>query len=141
MGRPAKSILESVLRDPSDRRRFYITYLTRALKREAMGMGMTFGTTVIPPTTEDCRGYIPYPPYFLDAATIHHALSQYGTVTRGSFVTQQEGIRVAGYNFEIVIDDGKTPPREIVHNDRRMEIKRGEGVQGKFDSGPGPLAV
>ena len=57
--------LVSVLRDPRDRRRFYVTYATMDAKRDMMGRGFYLDRINIRPTADTIVGYIPTPTPFL----------------------------------------------------------------------------
>ena len=100
-GIPGHRLVESVLRDPRDRRRFYLTYATMTVKRDVMGRVFFLGGIHIRPTDDAIEGYIPYPPFYCDKQTLDGLLNTYGTVTDGDFVRTTDGIRIAGYKFRL----------------------------------------
>jgi hypothetical protein len=123
MGMSAGRLFESVLRDPRDNRRYYLTYRTFDIKRHVSGRGFTLGSVVIRPTDDTTEGYIPYPPYYIDKQSLDTLLTEYGDVVRSAFTTTDDGVRVAGYSFAIRLKRTKTLPDVITYNDCEMTIR------------------
>ena len=109
-GIPGYHLFESVLRDPRDRQRFYLTYATTTVQRDVMGRGFFLGGIHIRPTDNANEGYIPYPPFYCDRQTLDRLLNAYGTVMDGDFVRTMDGIRIAGYKFRLRPRPNKTLP-------------------------------
>ena len=59
-GIPGHRIFGSVLHDPRDRRRFYLTYATMTVTRDVMGRVFLLGGIHIRPTGDDIEGNLPY---------------------------------------------------------------------------------
>ena len=122
LGFSENELLEAVLRDPKDRRRFYVTYTTIDNKQHALGKGFTIGNTVIKPSDNTIDGYIPFPPYYIDLDTLDTLLRPYGELVRSSFVQTTARTRVAGYKFNIKLKPGAVRPTTITYNNCQMGI-------------------
>ena len=105
-------LLEQVTRDELDRRRYYVTYLTRVQKQKFQETGFRVGKTYIPPTLGDFQGFIQFPPYFLGKQDLQEIMTSYGTILNDRFVEVQ-GVRTGGWHFELRLHDGKTIPNVI----------------------------
>ena len=58
-------VVEAVVQDSLDRRRFYIRYRTVELKRTNARRGFTIGEIQIPPERADVQGFIPDLPHYV----------------------------------------------------------------------------
>ena len=123
MGRAPKELFESVLRDPKEWRRFYLTFTTLANKNMVETRGFHIGDLHIKPSDGSITGYIPHPPYFVDQATMTNLLARYGAVTKTAFVSTPDGVRVAGLKFSILLTPGLSRPREIKYGDVIMTVR------------------
>ena len=120
---PATSLFESVLRDPQDRRRLYLTFRSLKQKHRVEEKGFRLGNVTIKPSDGTLSGYIPFPPYYVDTQTLLTALSSHGQVTQHSFVSTSDGIRIAGFKFNLKLHQNSTAPREIRYGDVSMSIR------------------
>ena len=128
--RPLGEILESVVREPLDRRRFYLRFHSVELKRGSAKNGFTIGETVIPPQLSDVQGYIPEVPHYLDRDEILQILSLYGDVVKGDFVRFEEtNIRCGGFSFELNLHENKKLPSTISIMSDTFEIKLKDDLQ------------
>ena len=123
LGCTEDALFENVLRDPTDSRRFYLTYRTDELKQYATGKGFYVEHLHIKPTDNTTNGYIPFPPYYIDESTLQDLLKPYGTLVTGGFVKTRLNTRIAGYKFGIRIHKDKSPPTSIEYNGCCMDIK------------------
>ena len=123
LGVEESQLLEGVLRDPKDNRRFYITYKTTDMKHYAMGKGFTIGNLHIKPRPDTTDGYIPFPPYYVDITTLDQLLRPYGELISSSFVTTKQNTRIAGYRFSLKLKPGILRPVSITYSQFLMEIK------------------
>ena len=128
-GIPGHRLFESVLRDPRDRRRFYLTYATTTVQRDVMSPGFFLGGIHIRPTDNAIEGYISYPPFYCDKQTLDGLLNHYGTVTDGDFVRTTDGIRIAGYKFRLRPRQNKTLPPTLTYNGYDMDIRRNDDIR------------
>ena len=122
-GIPEPVMLESVVRDVHENRRFYITYTTAGMKRQVAGVGFKLGSVTIPPEDDLTEGYIPYPPHYCDSTSLRRLLQPYGTVHTDRFQTSPGGTRIGGYTFRLALHSGQTLPAEIVYNGYTMHVK------------------
>ena len=113
LGVAPRSLFESVLRDPKDRRRLYLTFTKLEHKSMVEQRGLVLGDLHIKPNDGYVSGYIPHPPYFVELSTVVAALSPYGAVKDAVFVSTSDGVRIAGLKFSIRPKPGALPPREI----------------------------
>ena len=120
---PPSALFERVLRDPKDRRRFYLTFVSFTLKCMVEETGFKLGTVVIKPTDGTVHGYVPFPPYYIDIATLNSLISQSGQLVSSSFVCTADGIRIAGYQFQLKPRQDAMPPRELVYGDCTMAVR------------------
>ena len=119
---PAPDLFEAVLRDPKDRRRFYVTYRTAHLKQHALGKGFTIGNISIKPQDDTLHGYIPFPPYYVDFTTMDNLITEHGELVSSSFVETPHHVRVAGYKFQLRLKKGVVRPLNVTYNGYTMEI-------------------
>ena len=120
---PATHLFESVLRDPHDRRRLYLTFKSHKVKQQVLEKGFSLGDIVIKPSDGSISGYIPFPPFYIDTSTIVTALSKHGHVISHSFVSTSEGIRIAGFKFNLKLFQNAVAPREIRYGDALMAVR------------------
>ena len=120
---PAAHLFESVLRDPQDRRRMYLTFKSFKLKERVAGLGFKLGNVTIKPSDGTLSGYIPFPPFYIDVTTIVKALSRHGQVTNHSFVSTNDGIRVAGFKFNLKLHQNAAAPREFRYGDALIAVR------------------
>ena len=123
MGCSEDHLLERVLRDPRDARRFYVTYRTLDRKMTATRKGFYIGTTHIKPTDGNTTGYIPFPPYYIDKLTLDELLTPYGHVVTGEFVETALHTRIGGYKFTFIPKKNTVPPKTLEYNDCVMDVK------------------
>ena len=128
-GIPGHRLFESVLHDPRDRRRFYLTYATMDVKRDVMGRGFYLGGIHIRPTDDTIVGYIPFPPFYCDKQILDGLLIAYGTVTDGDFVRTEGGVRIAGYRFRLRPRQNATLPTTLTYNGYAMDIRRNDDIR------------
>ena len=126
---PPGALFESVLRDPQDRRRLYLVFKSPQIKDEVAAKGFRLGNVVIKPTDGALHGYIPFPPFFIDHQSLVIALSRHGQVTSHKFVTTSDGIRVAGFQFQLKLKPNASPPREIRYGGRSMAIRYADDIR------------
>ena len=104
-------VVEAVVQDPLDRRRFYIRYRTVELKRTNARRGFTVGEIQIPPERADVQGYIPDLPHYVTRDDVVGILSKYGNVISGGFKTYENtNIRCGGFDFELDLHPNKRLP-------------------------------
>ena len=120
---PATHLFESVLRDPHDRRRLYLTFKSHKVKQQVLEKGFSLGDIVIKPSDGSISGYIPFPPFYIDTSTIVTALSKHGHVISHSFVSTSDGIRIAGFKFALKLFQNAVAPREIRYGDALMAVR------------------
>ena len=123
MGCSEDHLLERVLRDPQDARRFYVTYRTVGRKTTATRKGFYIGKTHIKPTDGNTTGYIPFPLYYIDKQTLNELLTPYGHVVLGEFVETALHTRIGGYKFTINLKRNAVPPKTLEYNGCIMDIK------------------
>ena len=123
LGYTEDALFESVLRDPKDSRRFYLTYRTDDLRQTATRKGFFIKHLHIKPTDGSTNGYIPFPPYYIDEETLRELLTPYGTIVTGGFVETKLHTRIAGYKFSIEFHKETSPPTSITYNGCTMNIK------------------
>ena len=111
---PIKDVVEAVVQDSLDRRRFYIRYRTVEQKRANARRGFTIGEIQIPPERSDVQGYIPDLPHYVSRDDVVAILSKYGNVVSGNFKTYQDtDIRCGGFDFELDLHVNKRLPGTI----------------------------
>ena len=111
---PIKDVVEAVVQDSLDRRRFYIRYRTVELKRANARRGFTIGEIQIPPERADVKGFIPDLPHYVTHEDAVGILSKYGDVVSGNFKTYQDtDIRCGGFDFELDLHVNKRLPGTI----------------------------
>ena len=111
---PIKDVVEAVVQDSLDRRRFYIRYRTVEQKRANARRGFTVGEIQIPPERSDVQGYIPDLPHYVSRDDVVAILSKYGNVVSGNFKTYQDtDIRCGGFDFELDLHVNKRLPGTI----------------------------
>ena len=123
LGVAEPDLLEAVLRDPKDRRRFYITYRTTDMKQTAVRKGFYIGDIHIKPTDDTTDGYIPFPPYYVDQQTLDQLLRTYGELVSSSFIHTTHNTRVAGYKFSLKLKKGIQRPTFLEYANVGMDIK------------------
>ena len=79
--------VESNIRDPNDRQRFYITYRSYDIKKKFASVGYTIRETVIKPEYGDVSVCIPDPPFCLDLDDFISILEPFGTLINPRLVT------------------------------------------------------
>ena len=120
---PATHLFESVLRDPQDRRRLFLTFKSLKVKQKVVESGFKLGNVHIKPSDGALSGYIPFPPFYIDVNTLITALSRHGQVIEHQFVCTKEGIRVAGFKFKLKLHQNAVAPREFRYGDTLMAIR------------------
>ena len=126
---PPGALFESALRDPQDRRRLYLVFKTPSLKQSVAAKGFKLGNVTIKPSDGALRGYIPFPPYFVDTTSLLVQLSKHGHVTEHKFVTTSDGIRVAGFQFALQLKPSAIPPREIQYGGHKMAVRYSDDLR------------
>ena len=126
---PPGALFESVLRDPHDRRRLYLVFKSPQIRDEIAAKGFRLGNVTIKPTDGALHGYIPFPPYFVDHTPLILILSKFGQITTHNFVTTSDGIRVAGFQFQMKLKPNVAPPREIVYGGCTMAIRYADDIR------------
>ena len=107
-------VVEAVVQDSLDRRRFYIRYRTVELKRTNARRGFTIGEIQIPPERADVQGFIPDLPHYVTRDDVVGILSKYGDVISGGFKTYENtNIRCGGFDFELDLHPNKRLPGTI----------------------------
>ena len=124
-----RDLFESVLRDPKDRRRLYLTFLTSDLKRTVIERGFYIRDLHIKPSDGSISGYIPFPPYYVELNTLTNLLSRYGTVLDASFVSTDDGVRIAGLRFKLLLKPDTAPPRELKHGPSVMTVRYSDDLR------------
>ena len=111
---PLSDVVDAVVQEPLDRRRFYIRYKTVELKRASARRGFKIGNITIPPERADVQGYIPDVPHYMSEEDVIGILSRYGEVINGRFATYEDtGIRCGGFNFELDLHSYQRLPRTL----------------------------
>ena len=123
MGVPATHLFESVLRDPQDRRRLYLTFKSLKVKQKVVETGFKLGNVTIKPSDGSLSGYIPFPPFYVDSNSLVTALSRHGQVIESTFICTSDGIRVAGFRFRLKLHHNAVAPREFRYGDTLMQIR------------------
>ena len=126
---PPGALFESALRDPHDRRRLYLVFKTPTLRQEVAAKGFKLGNVTIQPSDGALKGYIPFPPYFVDTSSLIVQLSKHGHVTSSKFITTSDGIRVAGFQFELKLKPSAVPPREIKYGGCSMAVRYSDDLR------------
>ena len=108
---PLNTIVEAVIREPLDKRRFYIRYLTVDLRRRNSRLGFKIGDIQIPPEKADVTGFINNLPHYMSKDDVVKILSQYGDVVSAAFKTYGDtDIRCGGLKFELDLHENKKLP-------------------------------
>ena len=123
MGVLEDQLLECVILEPDDHRRFYVTYRTQQMKTRTTGRGYYIGDLHIRPTDDYLTGYIPHPPYYIDRQTLDDLLSSFGTVKETSFVTTDRSTRIGGYKFKSKLKNDVGRPTSLLYNGINMVIR------------------
>ena len=111
---PINQVVESVVQEPLDRRRFYIRYRTVELKRTNARRGFRIGDIQIPAEKADMKGFIPDLPHYMDRDDVVAILSNYGDVVSAKFRTFEEtDIRCGGLEFELDLHENKRLPGHV----------------------------
>ena len=111
---PLNTIVEAVIREPLDKRRFYIRYLTIDLRRRNSRVGFKIGDIQIPPEKADVTGFINNLPHYMSKDDVVKILSQYGDVVSAAFKTYGDtDIRCGGLKFELDLHENKKLPRQF----------------------------
>ena len=111
---PLGNVVESVVRESLDRRRFYLRFHSVELKRKCAMQGFTIGDVKIPPQLADVQGSIPDVPHYLDREDVIKILSRFGDVVNGDFVRFEEtNIRCGKFTFELNLHENKKLPSTI----------------------------
>ena len=111
---PLNTIVEAVIREPLDRRRFYIRYLTVDLRRRNSRLGFKIGDIQIPPEKADVTGFINNLPHYMSKDDVVKILSQYGDVVSAAFKTYGDtDIRCGGLKFELDLHENKKLPSQF----------------------------
>ena len=129
LGVPEEQLFESVIRDPNDHRRFYITYRTQQMKMRTTEKGYYIGDLHIRPTDDYLTGYIPHPPYYNGRQTLDHLLSSYGTIKGASFVTTPRNTRIGGYKFKLQLKADVSRPMCHRYHGKDMDIRYQDDVK------------
>ena len=104
-------VVEAVVQEPLDRRRFYIRYKSIETKRANARKGFRIGEIVIPPERADVKGYIPDVPHYLSKEDMVGILSRYGEVISGDFKKFEDTeIRCGGFDFELDLHPNQRLP-------------------------------
>ena len=114
-------IVESVIRDTNDHRRYYITYCTYEFKKKFASLGYTINDTIIPPEFGDVSVCIPHPPFYLDALDFATMLQQYGSLTNTRFVSVN-GVRTGAFHFDINLKENARLPEFIDYDGHMIQI-------------------
>ena len=140
--RPLGEVLEAVVREPLDRRRFYLRFRSVEMKRQSAQQGFQIGTITIPPQLADTEGTIPNVPHYLDRTEIVQILSAYGDVIEGDFERYQEtGIRCGKFSFAINLHENKKlPPALQILNDTMIIHQKDDLQQCSYCDKYGHLA-
>ena len=111
---PLKDVIEAVVQDYVDRRRFYIRYTSVANKREVSRRGFELGDITIPGEPADITGFIRNVPHYLTLEDMNGILSRYGTIVTSKFTTFEEtDIRCGGFHFQIDLNENARLPPAI----------------------------
>ena len=118
--RPLGEIVEAVVREPLDRRRFYVRFHTVDLKRECAKQGFQIGDINIPPQQSDTQGQIPDVPHYLDREDVLNILSRFGDVVKGEFDRFEDtNVRCGIFRFDINLHPHQKLPSTIqILNDK-----------------------
>lgn len=107
-------VIEAVVQEPLDRRRFYIRYRSVEQKRTNARRGFKIGTIDIPPEKADVKGFIPDLPHYMEQNDVVEILSQYGAVVATKFRTFEDtDIRCGGLEFELDLHENMRLPGKI----------------------------
>ena len=109
---PIGDVVESVIQEPLDKRRFYVTFKSVEIKRQVTRTGYKIGNIKIPPEASDVQGFIPDVPHYLSEEDVKEILSRYGDVKSGSFKTY-ENVRCGGFTFELDLHENQRLPGEL----------------------------
>ena len=109
---PIGDVVESVIQEPLDKRRFYVTFKSVEIKRQVTRTGYRIGTITIPPEASDVQGFIPDVPHYLSKDDVIEILSRYGDVKSGSFKTFED-VRCGGFTFELDLHENQRLPGEL----------------------------
>ena len=103
-GIPGHRLFESVLHDPMDRRRFYLTNATMTVKRDVMGRGFFVGGIHIRPIDDAIEGYIPCSPFYCGKQTMGGLLNASGQLWTVTLYRRQTVSGLPGTSFEWDLD-------------------------------------
>ena len=124
------SVIEAVIREPLDRRRFYIRYRSVEMKRSHARSGFKIGDITIPPERADITGFISNLPHYMSLDDITSILAQYGDVVSAAFKTFEDtDIRCGGLKFELNLHANKKLPRAFVIMDDTFTIETPDDLQ------------
>ena len=105
-------MLESVVRDVHENRRFYITYRSVEVKRRVAGRGFRLGSLHLKPEDDLTEACISYPPHYCAAS-----------FSQDRFQMSPGGTRIGGYTFKIALHPGRSLPAKLTYHGDVMHIK------------------
>ena len=112
--RPLADTIEAVVREPLDRRRFYVRFNSMDVKRECARQGFTIGDIQIPPQRSDIQGLIPDVPHYLDREDMVSILSRFGEVIKGEFdCFEDTNVRCGVFRFEMNLHPNHRLPSNL----------------------------
>ena len=120
----------SIHRDQLDPRRFYVTFTSTQLKRDITSKELLLCGIKIPPTKCDARGYIPYPPPYLDQQDLTTILSAYGEVVSSRF-RRARGYNtiIGGLEFDLLLKDDTPLPSHFIYDGVKHTIQNRDDRQ------------
>ena len=123
-------VVEAVVQEPLDRRRYYIIYKSVEQKRTNARRGFEIGNITIPPERADVKGFIPDVPHFMSKDDVVGILSNYGDIVDAKFITFEDtGIRCGGFEFELDLHAYKRLPGQFQILNEVMTIKLKDDIQ------------
>ena len=127
---PLTDVVEAVVQDCLDRRRFYVRYVSVEKKREASRRGFELGNIRIPGEPADITGFVRDVPHYLTEADMNGILGRYGTVVSSGFITYGEtDIRCGGFRFELDLHENAKLPNSIRILNDIMHIHQKDDVK------------
>ena len=111
---PIAEVIEAVVQDCLDRRRFYIRYTSVDKKREVSRHGFELGDIKIPGERADVTGFVRDVPHYLTQDDMKGILGRYGTIVESGFIMYQNtNIRCGGFKFELDLHENTRLPRTL----------------------------
>ena len=127
---PISDVVEAVVQDCLDRRRYYVLYTSVEKKREVSRRGFELGDIKIPGERADVTGFVKDVPHYLTQEDMNAILGRYGDIVSSGFQTFEEtNIRCGGFNFELDLHQNMKLPSSLRILNDLMTISQKDDIK------------